>query len=97
MLQATALEVIMRVAFGVDGDFIQKDKLNTDKTLFKKTLEAFAGFTPKNYFEDFMWLLIMVQPSLTSMLMDSLAPSYKGNSVLNHENASFKPCNEPNL
>ena len=76
MFQVTAFQAILKVAYGIDADLIHKEKLLTEKPLFKKGVESFGSIASSSYLEDLMWLLFYMKPQLNSIVMNLFSESF---------------------
>ena len=75
LLEATGLEIMMKTAFGIDGNLIHPTRIASDDPIFKKAVRGAAGFSFKNYVEDFFGLLFTMQPSLAKVVFTIVTDS----------------------
>lgn len=91
---ATTLEVIMRIAFGVEGDFITPEAIKTDTLLYKKSTASLEGFSSHSYIEDFFWILFALEPSLLPYVLSSFLESADGNAFSCCMESKSQVCRE---
>jgi len=76
MYQATTMEAIMRIAFGIEGDFVQREKIDTESQLYKKAVESMS-IAPSSTIEDCFWNLFQLVPALTQLVLGQFIASIK--------------------
>lgn len=86
-----ALEVIQKVAFGVDSSVIDEEKLNTDTKIFKMMMEAISSMTPQGMFGSLMFCFFFQhEPKFIELMFGAFAENAKCKLVMHELPNSFR-------
>ena len=78
------MQTILKIAFGLNADIVQKEALVTDSEIYKRALAVMNEVNPSSYMDDFFFNLFQLLPEAVSLVIKQYEQGLTGKAYSNN-------------